>query len=210
MYTCANCTIMACSEEHPEKLPKNCPMQKSDVLDTAFQAYALPENREFYITASELEALGYCQWPRIKETIQLCLRMGYTRVGLAFCRGLRKEAKVVDQLFRRAGIDVVSVICKTGGIDKERCGIPAEGKVNPGNYEPMCNPIAQAMLLNEQNTHFNIALGLCVGHDSMFYKYSDALVTTLVAKDRVTGHNPAAAIYCAEGYFRKRILHLEE
>jgi len=45
-----------------------------------------------------------------------------------------------------------------------------------------------------------------VGHDSMFYKYSDALVTTLVAKDRVTGHSPAAAIYCAEGYFKNRIL----
>lgn len=206
MYTCANCTILACSEENPEKLPKNCPMQKAELMEAAFQTYALPENREFYITASELEALGYCQWPRLKETIQLCQRMGYTRVGLAFCRGLRKEAKVVDELLRRAGLEVVSVICKTGGVDKEKVGIAPECKVNPGNYEPMCNPIAQAMLLNEQNTQFNIALGLCVGHDSMFYKYSDALVTTLVAKDRVTGHNPAAAIYCAEGYFRKRIL----
>lgn len=206
MYTCANCAIHACSEENPQKLPKNCPMQREELMDTAFQTYSLPKNREFYITASELEALGYCQWPRVKETIQLCQRMGYTRVGLAFCRGLRKEAKVVDELLRRAGLEVVSVICKTGGIDKERCGIPADSKVNPGSFEPMCNPIAQAMLLNEQNTQFNIALGLCVGHDSMFYKYSDALVTTLVAKDRVTGHNPAAAIYCAEGYFKKRIL----
>lgn len=206
MYSCANCAIMACSEENPEKLPKNCPMRAKDLMSAALETYGLPENREFYITASEMEALGYCQWPRIKETIQLCLRMGYTRVGLAFCRGLRKEAKIVDQLLRRAGLEVVSVICKTGGVDKERIGIASEGKVNPGNFEPMCNPIAQAMLLNEQNTQFNIALGLCVGHDSMFYKYSDALVTTLLAKDRVTGHNPAAAIYCAEGYFRKRIL----
>ena len=29
---------------------------------------------------------------------------------------------------------------------------------------------------------------------------------TLIAKDRVTGHNPAAAIYCADGYFKNRIL----
>lgn len=85
-------------------------------------------------------------------------------------------------------------------------GISPECKIQPGIFEPMCNPIAQAMLLNEQKTQFNIALGLCVGHDSMFCKYSDALVTTLVAKDRVTGHNPAAAIYCAEGYFRNRVL----
>lgn len=206
MYTCANCTIYACSQERPEKMPKNCPMRDSRLMDWSLQAYGLPENREFYITASELEALGYCQWPRLKETIELCKRMGYTKVGLAFCRGLRKEAKIVDGLLRQAGLEVISVICKTGGIDKEICGIPAEGKVNPGNFEPMCNPIAQAMLLNVQGTQFNIAMGLCVGHDSMFYKYSNALVTTLVAKDRVTGHNPAAAIYCADGYFKKRIL----
>lgn len=206
MYTCANCTVYACREENPEKLPKNCPIRKPELIDAAFQTCLLPENHDFYVAASELEALGYCQWTRLKETIQLCLRMGYTRVGLAFCFGLRKEAKIVDELLRRAGLEVVSVICKTGGVDKERCGIADEHKLRPGNFEAMCNPIAQAMLLNEQQTQFNIALGLCVGHDSMFYKYSDALVTTLVAKDRVTGHSPAAAIYCAEGYFKNRIL----
>ena len=205
MYTCAHCTVQACGQAHPEKLPKNCPMRQTALMAAATERYTLPENRDFYITASELEALGYCQWPRIKETILLCQKMGYTRIGLAFCRGLRKEAGIVDDLFRRAGLEVVSVICKAGGTDKERVGISPECKVHPGNFEPMCNPIAQAMLLNEQKTQFNIALGLCVGHDSMFYKYSDALVTTLVAKDRVTGHNPAAAIYCAEGYFRNRI-----
>lgn len=205
MYSCANCTVYACSEANPKKLPNNCPMKVSDLMETALDAYRLPENREFYITASELEALGYCRWPRLKETIELCRRMGYTRIGLAFCRGLRKEAKVVDRLLCCAGFEVISVICKTGGIDKGNVGISPEGKVHPDGFEPMCNPIAQAMLLNEQKTQFNIALGLCVGHDSMFYKYSEALVTTLIAKDRVTGHNPAAAIYCSEGYFKNKI-----
>lgn len=206
MYTCASCSILACGEEHPEVLPKNCPIRSEALMQTALQTYALPENHNFYVTASELEAMGYCQWPRLKETVELCRRMGYTKVGLAFCRGLRSEAKVVDALLRRAGLEVVSVICKTGGIDKSQCGISPEGKVHPGEFEPMCNPIAQAMLLNAQNTQFNIALGLCVGHDSLFYRHSKALVTTLVAKDRVTGHNPAAAIYCSEGYFKTRIL----
>ena len=206
MYTCAQCAIHACGQAEPEKLPKNCPMRDETLMAQALETYHLEENRNFYITASELEAIGYCQWPRVKETIQLCLRMGYTKVGLAFCRGLRKEAKVVDGLLRRAGLEVVSVICKTGGVDKTASGIPDEYKVYPGRFEPMCNPIAQAMLLNEQHTQFNIVLGLCVGHDSMFYKYSDALVTTLVVKDRVLAHNPAAALYCADGYFKDRIL----
>ena len=69
----------------------------------------------------------------------------------------------------------------------------------------MCNPIAQAELLNSQDTQFNICLGLCVGHDSLFYQYSKALVTTLVVKDRVLAHNPAGAVYCSEGYYKKKL-----
>ncbi len=205
MYTCAQCAIYACREGRPEKMPKNCPMHNQQLMQEALQTYSLEENRDFYITASELEALGYCQWPRVKETVQFCLRRGYTKVGMAFCWGLRKEAKVMDGLLRRAGLQVVSVICKTGGVDKGVCGIPEEHKLRPGQHESMCNPIAQARLLNEQGTQFNIALGLCVGHDSLFYKYSDALVTTLIAKDRVLAHNPAGALYCAEGYFKERV-----
>ena len=83
-----------------------------------------------------------------------------------------------------------------GAADKTACSIPEEGKIRPSQLEPMCKPIAQAMLLNQQGIQFNIALGLCVGHDSMFYKYSDALVTTLVVKDRVMGLTPAALLLC--------------
>lgn len=205
MFSCAQCGVRACGLENAQTLPKNCPMREKELMDGALQSYALAENHDFYVTASELEAIGYCQWPRVKETIELCLRMGYTRVGLAFCRGLRKEAKIVDDLLRRAGLEVVSVICKTGGIDKTVCGIADEHKIRPGQFEPMCNPIAQARLLNQAHTQLNIVLGLCVGHDSMFYKYSEALVTTLVVKDRVLAHNPAGALYCAEGYFKDRI-----
>ena len=73
----------------------------------------------------------------------------------------------------------------------------------------MCNPILQAKILNEAKTDFNVVIGLCVGHDSMFYKYSDALATTLVTKDRVLGHNPAAALYQANAYYG-RLLKAEE
>lgn len=204
MYTCADCAVRVCGTPEPENLPKNCPMREREMMDRALEKYSLSENRDFYVTASEIEALGYCQWPRVKETVQLCLRMGYHKIGLAFCRGLSREAKVFSDILRRAGLEVVSVICKTGGVDKTTCGILEEHKIHPNEFEPMCNPIAQALLLNEQHTDFNIALGLCVGHDSLFYKYSDALVTTLIAKDRVLAHNPAGALYCAEGYFRGR------
>lgn len=48
-----------------------------------------------------------------------------------------------------------------------------------------------------------IIVGLCVGHDSLFMRYSDALCTVLVTKDRVTGHNPLAAINLHKSYYQK-------
>ena len=67
----------------------------------------------------------------------------------------------------------------------------------------MCNPIMQAKLLNREKTDLNIVIGLCVGHDSLFYKYSDALCTTLVTKDRVLAHNPVGALYQAGSYYSR-------
>ena len=68
-----------------------------------------------------------------------------------------------------------------------------------------CNPILQAKLLNKIGTDLNVVVGLCVGHDSLFYKYSDVLCTTAVTKDRVLGHNPVAALYQADNYYKKKL-----
>ncbi|MFO7982375.1 MAG: DUF1847 domain-containing protein, partial [Desulfuromonadales bacterium] len=78
-----------------------------------------------------------------------------------------------------------------------------ENKVRPNTFEPACNPIAQARLLNEARTDMNIIVGLCVGHDMLFSKYSDAPVTTMVAKDRVTGHNPVSVLYGQNFYYKR-------
>jgi uncharacterized metal-binding protein len=60
----------------------------------------------------------------------------------------------------------------------------------------------------------NIIMGLCVGHDMLFNKYSEAPVTTLVVKDRVTGHNPVAVLYGQNFYYkrlqRQRVLSDDE
>ena len=205
MYTCASCTIHACRDSEHKNMPANCPIRQESLVEEAEKEYQKPEIQPFFVTSSEIEHDGYCQWPRLKETIEFCKRMGYKKIGLAFCIGLKKEAKVVADLMRREGFTVVSVVCKSGGVDKCEVGVSEEKKLNPGQYEAMCNPILQAKLLNEQKTEFNVALGLCVGHDSLFYRYSDAMVTTLVAKDRVLAHNPAGAIYCADGYFKNRM-----
>ena len=46
-------------------------------------------------------------------------------------------------------------------------------------------------------------LGLCVGHDSLFFRHSAGLATTLVAKDRVLAHNPVGALALADTYYAR-------
>lgn len=80
--------------------------------------------------------------------VELCQRMGYRKIGLAFCWGLRKAAKILDGILRRAGLEAVSVICKTGGVSKASCGIAHQ--VHPGEFEATPLP----MRLNQQETEF--------------------------------------------------------
>ena len=205
MYTCASCTIHACKDPEHKDMPKNCPMRQEALVEEAKAEYQKPEVQKFFVTSSEIEHDGYCQWPRLKETMVFCKRMGYKRSDWASASVLQRKPGSWRIFSGNEGFTVVSAVCKSGGVDKTEARIPDEKKLKPGQYEAMCNPILQAKLLNEQKTDFNIALGLCVGHDSLFYQYSEARVTTLVVKDRVLAHNPVGAIYCADGYFKNRL-----
>lgn len=194
---------------------KNCPtLTRQEILAEANKEYDTSETLEFAYRASVQEADCYAnrdQQPyimqptktRMLEICEFAEKMGYARLGLAFCIGLAKEAGTVEQILRERGFDVVSVLCKAGRTLKEKIGISDEDKIYRGTDEAMCNPIFQAKLLNHSNTEFNIVLGLCVGHDSLFFKHAHAPTTVLAVKDRVTGHNPLAAIYLADSYYRK-------
>lgn len=205
MYKCAYCTVRACDREGAsDKLPTNCPMKVTRCTEGPLPEYFLPENHDFYVNSSEIEARGYGQWPRLREIVEFCHSMNFDKVGMAFCAGLHDEARLACEVLRKNGIDVVSVRCKAGHIDKSCVGIRT--KVGgEESFEAMCNPILQSKLLNEQKTQLNILFGLCVGHDSLVMKYSDAPVTTLVAKDRLLAHNPIGAVYCSTGYMKKRL-----
>jgi len=149
-------------------------------------------------------AAGYSKTTRVEETMGFARRMGRNRIGIAHCAGLMHEAKAAPRnIFMAGGFEVWTVCCKVGSINKEDLGIRDEEKVRPGQYEAMCNPVAQAALLAQAGTQFNVVIGLCVGHDSLFFMHSKAPATVLVAKDRVLGHNPAAALYTTHSYYRR-------
>ena len=131
-------------------------------------------------------------------------RIGAKKIGIATCIGLIEETRLFVKVLQTHGLRPYTVLCKVGSMDKTAIGIPDALKVKKGSHEAICNPILQARLLNDKKTEINVIVGLCVGHDSLFIKHSRAPVTTLITKDRVLGHNPAAALYTS-GFYYKRL-----
>lgn len=160
-----------------------------------------PETLKLLRAAARIESRGYMRWPRAREIIRFAQEMGFDHLGVAFCIGLVEEARAYVDLLKE-NFQVSSVCCKVCGIAKHEFGLM---QLDPDrDEETMCSPLGQAELLNRAGTQLNIIMGLCVGHDALFSRYSRAPVTTLIAKDRVLAHNPTGALYSQ--YWRKRLL----
>jgi len=216
LVNCAKCSSMVCGAGLVDKAPENCPSRiKQDVIDKATEKCFGPEFGKFAHQACIQEGTGYARLPhapnvaspikgRLEEIIEFSKRMGFERLGVAFCEGAKREAEMLVSILENRGFEIVSVICKCGMVPKKELGIKREEQIEPENeFEPMCHPIAQAEILNEAETDFNIVLCLCVGHDSLFLKSSKALCTVLAAKDRLFGHNPLAGLYLSKSYHRR-------
>lgn len=207
LRSCVDCGTQNCKFKD-RTYPEFClttNLDKAD-LDWAMTRYNDDRNHEVMVASAEVEYEGYCQLTRVEEIMTFARKIGARKIGIANCIGLINEARIFAQILRKNGFEPYAVICKVGGQAKTSMGIPAACE---GIGAAMCNPILQARLLNEAHTDLNVVIGLCVGHDSLFYRYSEAYVTTLVTKDRVTGHNPAAALYTARSYYKKK-LHMDE
>jgi len=198
-----------------EKAPNFCPMKGTpEIIEKTSVEYEAPETKEFARLASLQEGECYehlpdgvrTKNPRILELIEFSKKCGYKRLGLAFCLGLSNEASKLNQILENKGFEVVSVSCKVGAIPKERIGIKPEEKiVEPDRWESMCNPIAQAEILNSEEVDLAVMLGLCIGHDTLFIKYCRVPMTVIAVKDRVTGHNPLAALYLSDSLYYGRL-----
>lgn len=208
---CAICKSKLCTQgvTDAELLPSYCPTKnfkeliadvkekyRSEELKDFFQSSALLEKECYDEKAAREEGRIVPLRPRIKEISEFAKKIAAPRIGLAFCSGLHDEASRVNKILEDNGLEVISAICSCGAIDKTESGLPDEYKIRqPENFEASCNPLMQAEILNRAKTKFNVLVGLCVGHDMLFTKYSEAPVTTLIVKDRLTGHNPVIALY---------------
>ena len=219
---CALCPVKLCENrgapadgELPslEGAPPFCVMKlMPEVFPEALKEYDDPAVAAFAQQASLQEAECYektpdglrTRLPRIEELIRFARKCGYTTLGLAHCGGLAEEARLLTGILEKSGFKVVSVQCKAGGVPKERIGVPSECKIaDPDQWETMCNPIAQAKVLNKAKVDLAVMLGLCIGHDTLFIKHCEVPLTILAVKDRVLGHNPLAALYTSGSYYRR-------
>jgi uncharacterized metal-binding protein len=219
---CARCPARICEnrggkikDDPPslEKLPEFCPMKvMPEAFSQAAAEYEKSTVREFARLAALQEFQCYerlsdgvrAKLSRIEELIQFSRKCCYKKLGIAHCAGLNKEAGMLTDILENNGFEVFSVQCKAGAVPKEAIGIKPEEKVSgPANWETMCNPIAQAMIINNAQVDLAIMLGLCIGHDTLFIKYCDVPLTVLAVKDRLLAHNPLAALYLSDSHYRR-------
>lgn len=117
---------------------------------------------------------------RVEEIKSYALHAGFKRIGIANCIGLQKEADKLKS-FLSVNFEVFDVNCKCGQI-------PKNALLNTEKTSACCNPAGQAETLATHGTELNIVLGLCLGHDILFNKKSQAPVTTLIVKDLALKH----------------------
>ncbi|MDU4658631.1 MAG: DUF1847 domain-containing protein [Clostridium butyricum] len=197
MYNCALCSIHVCSSGELNNAPKNCPCV-SEKMNDIKALYNDEENYKIAKASALVVSECYGEKTRLEETMAFAKKCGYKKIGLAFCIGLVDESKVLSKVLSYNGFEVNSVICKNGNLSRELIDIN-------NSQVAMCNPIGQAEFLNESKTDLNILLGLCVGHDSLFIKYSESPVTVFAVKDRVLCHNPLAVVYQADAYYKDKL-----
>jgi uncharacterized metal-binding protein len=172
---CAKCKSFVCRVGRVDAVPDNCPM-KADFPDFA-DLYSTPEALRLAHQSAILEAVGYCRWTRVREIAEFATRMEYERLGIGYCPDMAREALLAATYFRDHALEV---------------------RLPPQKLD--CDPLGQAQMLADAETQLNVIAGMCVPHEAIFIRTSQAPVTALVARDERFSHNPAASLYTADSY----------
>lgn len=196
--TCVDCKTLGCAHNNG-RYPSLCLTAQTGEEDVADLRTSYEDDAQTYAfmqAAAVTTSRGFSeQMCRLEETMDYFHRMGYSKIGLAFCAGVAEEARITAKILRVHGYEVVGYACKVGALSNAQMGLQ-QSCCNFGSVA--CNPLMQVTQLNEAGTHVNIVMGLCVGHDSYVYKLSQAPCTTLLTKDKATVNNTGAALYASQ------------
>lgn len=204
--SCVDCGVKNCMTRQAQ-YPEFCPTAAltEEEIEAVVKLYTdNEENKKVAIAGAEVEGEFYRKATRVEEIIHFAHKIGAKKIGIATCVGLLEESRIFARILRDNGFEVYGICCKVSSYKKVDIGVDEKYTCVTGPI--MCNPILQAQLLNKEKVDLNVVVGLCVGHDSLFYKYAEGLTTTLITKDRVLGHNPAAALYQSRAYYKHLLL----
>ena len=156
-------------------------------MDSALDQYHSPDDQKMMKAAAYTVVNGIKNsWTRIEDVINFAREMEYEKLGIATCLALISESRVLTNILEIKGFEIKSICCKSGCNFEEDLGLQKDMKLKYNSKSnnihtkstediPLCNPIGQAFLLNNEKTDLNILLGLCAGHDALFIKHSKDL-----------------------------------
>ena len=200
--SCVDCGVINCARRNAE-YPEFCltTALTEEEIDEIARLYQQRNNNKVAVASAEVEGGFYGKYTRVEETMEFAHRIGAKKIGIATCAGLIEENRIFARILRLNGFEVYGAACKVGSMPKTGIGVAPEYTCVTGNV--MCNPILQAKLLAKAKVDLNVVIGLCCGHDSLFYKYAKGYTTTLIVNDRILGNNPVQALYQARAYYRR-------
>jgi len=164
-------------------VPRKCPsIVYKNIIQEAKSIYQSESSdaRKIWKAFAKLIHTGGAKKSRVEHVIDVCTAMQINKIGIASCLRYIKIAHYLMKLLRKRGFEVHIALCKLGGFKVE------DLKINKNTNWIVCNPVAQALLLNALKCELNITLGLCMGQDLIFNKYSKGFVTNLIVKEKIS------------------------
>ena len=191
-YGCLHCTTAGSFRGDVSRMPRTCPTRTHAEVAGDVSGY-LGEERQALMRAADVTPFrpdGTLR-NRVEEVAHYARSRGMRRIGVAFCVSLLRESQQLARMLQDEGLATELVCCRVGAVDYDGISLP---KAHPDRFAAICNPVAQARLLNERKVDLVAQVGLCVGHDLVLQEECDAPVTTLVVKDRALDHHTVTAL----------------
>lgn len=187
---CAYCNLkMACSKEGRDCLGGRLELPE----------YRDPAVRPYVTYSAFLQHVYGNNLTRLQELIFIGLMMECRRLGLAYCAGFNREARMM--------IEALSPHFEVNAVCCDYCLTPDQRFVHdPDRRFDLYrrDERAKVEVLNDFGAPMHVSLGLCIEQDILFNRHSRVPVTNFAAADWVLGHHPLTVVYTT--YQRKKYL----
>ena len=130
--TCIDCGTQNCKFKE-RTYPEFCLTTHLEQEDLEWALKQYNDNNKIMAASAEVEYEGYCRLTRVEEIMTFARKMGYKKLGIAYCIGLVNEARIFARILRANGFEVYSVICKVAGKRDEKRRTEADREESRGN-----------------------------------------------------------------------------